>query len=185
MRLWSANATLKNRAELKSLMSKHYIIILKMKKLLIIAMMAIGFSSLGIAQDYNTGVGLRAGFTSGLTVKHFLGSKSAIEGIFGTRWHGVELTGLYEIHNRAFDTDRFTWFFGFGAHIGFWDGDHTYWGDHDTNYTVVGLDGILGLEYSFVEVPINLSLDWKPSFNVVGNTDFWADGGALSIRYIF
>jgi hypothetical protein len=50
---------------------------------------------------------------------------------------------------------------------------------------IIGIDGILGLEYNFVEVPINLSIDWKPSFNIVNNHDFWADGGALSIRYIF
>ena len=179
--------TLKNRADLKSLMSKNYIIFTTMKKLLLSALVTIGITLAGNAQDYNTGIGLRAGFTNGLTVKHFLGQKAAIEGIFGTRWHGVELTGLYEIHNRAFDTDRLNWFFGFGGHVGFWDGDYTYtyWGERNNDYMVIGVDGILGLEYNFVEVPINLSIDWKPSFNIVNNHDFWADGGALSIRYIF
>ena len=83
--------------------------------------------------------------------------------------------------------DRFKWFFGFGAHIGFWNGDYTYhyWGTTGETYTVVGIDGILGLEYSFKEVPISLSLDWKPAFNFVGYSGWWADGGALSIRYIF
>ncbi|MFA6400422.1 MAG: hypothetical protein WCX31_02185 [Salinivirgaceae bacterium] len=156
-----------------------------MKKLLLIAFMAIGITAASKAQYYNTGIGLRAGFTNGLTIKHFLGTKASIEGIIGSRWHGVEFTGLYEINNRAFDADRLNWFFGFGGHIGFWDGDRTYWGEPNTNYTVVGLDGILGLEYSFIEVPLSLSIDWKPSFNIVNNNDFWADGGALSIRYIF
>jgi hypothetical protein len=50
---------------------------------------------------------------------------------------------------------------------------------------VVGLDGILGLEYSFVGIPINISVDWKPAFNFAGHSGFWADGGAISIRYIF
>ena len=76
------------------------------------------------------------------------------------------------------------WYAGFGAHIGFWDGNNTRWGD-DRSYTVIGLDGILGLEYNFTEIPVNFSIDWKPSFNLVGYSGFWGDGGALSIRYIF
>ena len=158
-----------------------------MKRLIISCLIILGLVTISNAQDYNTGIGLRGGWESGLTVKHFIGSKSALEGILATRWRGFEITGLYEIHNVAFNAERLKWYFGFGAHIGFWDGDYTskYWGDPGTNYTVVGLDGILGLEYSFSEVPINISLDWKPAFNIVGYQGWWADGGALSIRYIF
>jgi hypothetical protein len=53
------------------------------------------------------------------------------------------------------------------------------------NYTVIGIDGILGIEYNFEEVPINIGVDWKPAFNLTGYSGFWGDGGALSIRYIF
>jgi len=139
------------------------------------------------AQDYNTGIGVRGGFTNGLTIKHFTGDQAAFEFLLGSRWRGFDITGLYEMHNRAFDTDGLKWYYGGGAHIGFWNGDNTYkdWGYQGSNYTVAGIDGILGLEYSFREVPINLSLDWKPAFNFVGYSGFWADGGALSIRYIF
>ena len=158
-----------------------------MKKIVITFLIVFSLVSLSYAQDYNTGVGLRGGFSSGLTVKHFIGSKSALEGILSSRWRGFQVTGLYEVHNQAFKVDRLKWYFGFGAHVGFWNGDYTnqYWGEPGTTYTVVGIDGILGLEYSFSEVPINLSLDWKPAFNFVGYSGVWADGGALSIRYIF
>lgn len=158
-----------------------------MKKVIIVFLITICSVSLSKAQDYKTGIGLRAGFSNGLTVKHFISQKSALEGILSSRWRGFELTGLYEVHNEAFNTERLKWFIGFGGHIGFWDGKYTYkyWGDRDRNYTVIGLDGILGLEYSFAEVPISLSVDWKPAFNIVGYSGFWADGGALSIRYIF
>jgi hypothetical protein len=139
------------------------------------------------AQDYNTGIGLRGGFTNGLTIKHFVSSKAAFEGIIASRWKGLELTLLYEVHGRAFNTERMKWYIGFGGHVGFWDGDNTnsYWGTAGQNYTVVGVDGILGLEYSFVEVPINIGIDWKPAFNFIGYSGFWIDGGAFSIRYIF
>ena len=139
------------------------------------------------AQDYNTGIGLRGGFANGITIKHFVTSKSAFEGIIASRWKGLELTGLYEIHNRAFDVDRLKWYFGFGGHVGFWHGDNTrkHWGEPGTAYTVIGVDGILGIEYSFSEIPLNIGVDWKPSFNFYGHYGFWADGGALSVRYIF
>jgi hypothetical protein len=158
-----------------------------MKKIVVTFLIVFSLVSISYAQDYNTGIGLRGGWESGLTIKHFVGAKSAFEGILATRWRGFEVTGLYEIHNQAFNVDRFKWYFGFGGHIGFWNGDYTYhyWGEAGTTYTVVGIDGILGLEYSFSEVPINLSLDWKPAFNFVGYSGWWADGGALSIRYIF
>jgi len=49
----------------------------------------------------------------------------------------------------------------------------------------VGIDFILGLENNFKEIPFNISIDWKPAYNLTGYSGFWADGGAISIRYIF
>lgn len=158
--------------------------LLYMKKFLLTTVLfcLISFS---FAQDYNTGIGLRGGFSNGLTVKHFVSNKAALEGILSTRWHGFEITGLYEIHNRAFNVDRLNWYFGAGAHVGFWDGNRTKWADEDRSYTVGGLDGILGIEYNIKAIPLNISLDWKPQLNFIGYSGFWADGGAISIRYIF
>ncbi|MDY0201471.1 MAG: hypothetical protein WC951_10685 [Bacteroidales bacterium] len=158
-----------------------------MKKFGFAILLIFGSYFISNAQDYNTGIGLRGGFSNGVTIKHFLTSNTAFEGIISSRWRGLEVTGLYEIHGRAFNAERLKWFVGFGGHVGFWNGNYTYkyWGDTGTSYTVVGLDGILGLEYSFTEVPINIGIDWKPAFNFYGHTGFWADGGAISIRYIF
>lgn len=156
-----------------------------MKKLLFALIIALFFGLKSNAQDYNTGIGLRGGFASGLTVKHFLSENKAIEGIFDSRWHGFSFTGLYEIHNQAFNTERLNWYYGVGGHIGFFDTRYKNWGDNSGNYTIIGIDGILGLEYNFEEIPINIGIDWKPAFNLVGYSGFWGDGGALSIRYIF
>jgi hypothetical protein len=156
-----------------------------MKKIVITCLIVFCLVSISYAQDYTTGIGLRGGFSNGLTIKHFTGERSAFEVILASRWRGVEITGLYEIHNQAFDTERLNWYFGFGGHVGFWNGDYARWGEPNTSYTVIGIDGILGLEYNFTEIPINIGIDWKPAFNISGYTGFWADGGALSIRYIF
>jgi len=155
-----------------------------MKKIIIASLFMVTVFSQSNAQEYTTGIGLRGGFFSGLTVKHFLDPQNAIEGIFSSRWSGFDLAGLYEIHHPAFNVLGLNWYFGGGPHIGFWDGDDVHWGSHN-HYTVVGVDGILGLEYNFVEAPINIGIDWRPVVNLLGHTSFWGDGGAISVRYIF
>lgn len=158
-----------------------------MKIFIVSLLLVFSMFSASYAQDYRTGIGLRGGFANGLTIKHFVSDKNAFEFLFASRWRGLEITGLYEFHNQAFQTNRLNWYYGIGAHVGFWNGDYTnkYWGEPGNNYTVVGLDGILGIEYNFIEAPFNISLDWKPAFNLVGYTGFWGDGGAISVRYIF
>ena len=137
------------------------------------------------AQSYDTGIGLRGGPYNGLTIKHFVGEQAAVEGILTTRWGGFNITGLYEMHQIAFDTPGLYWFYGFGGHIGFWDGDNNPWFNDNENYTVFGIDGIIGMEYVFEEIPFTIGIDWKPAVNLAGNSRFLADGGALTLRYIF
>ena len=144
-----------------------------MKKIFLITLVISFLSILNLsAQSYNTGIGLRGGLAQGVTIKHFLGKTNAIEGILAFRWDGPFITGLYEIHDDPFKVDGLQWFYGFGAHIGFWE------------ETKIGVDFILGLEYTFEEIPINVTLDWKPAINLVGG-GYWADGFALSVRYVF
>ncbi|HOB84498.1 MAG TPA: hypothetical protein PKX27_11610 [Bacteroidales bacterium] len=156
-----------------------------MKRLLIFLSLVLGLSGFAAAQDYNTGIGFRGGLINGLTVKHFLSKKGAVEGLLASRYKGLEITGLYEVHNPIPKADRLKWYYGAGAHLGFYNGDNTKWDDDEGNYTSLGLDLILGLEYSFSEVPINLGLDWKPEFNLLGYSKFIGDGVALSVRFIF
>ena len=156
-----------------------------MKKLIIIAVLLFAILTLSNAQDYNTGIGIRGGLYNGLTIKHFLSQKSAAEFLLDTKDRGFAITGLYEIHANAFDTPRLNWYYGIGGHVGFWNGDNVSWASDSDSYTVIGVDGILGIEYNFEEIPINISLDWKPAFNLIGYSGFWADGGGFSIRYIF
>lgn len=155
-----------------------------MRRILISFIVAFGMFSILNAQDYKTGIGLRAGFSSGLTIKHFKSRNVALEGLFTTRWQGFDFTGLYEVHNEAFDVKQLNWYYGGGAHLGFYNGRYTWWGREGVAYTVVGLDGILGLEYTFDELPVNIGIDWKPALNLVGYYGFWSEG-AFSIRFVF
>ena len=42
---------------------------------------------------------------------------------------------------------------------------------------------MIGLEYVFQEVPISISVDWKPEFNIIGHSGVWVGDGGLAIRY--
>jgi hypothetical protein len=150
-----------------------------MKKIILTLSLAICFVVVVNAQDYKTGIGLRGGYYNGITVKHFISEKAALEGLIYFRWSGTAVAGLYEIHNQAFKVERLNWYFGGGAHVGSFGS--SYGGGSGT---FVGIDGILGLEYNIKEIPINLSLDWKPAFDF-GYSHFFGDGAAFSIRYIF
>lgn len=156
-------------------------------------------SSGGGQAGYKTGIGLRGGWEGGLTVKHFMGDKKAIEGILsrGWGWGGYRITGLYEIHKSFPGADGLDWFYGAGAHIGSYNekyyGYKCYNGGYYDNkgnwhpggcrrYLTLGIDGILGLEYQFTEIPFTLGVDIKPYIDLVGWNDHFADG-AFSLRY--
>lgn len=151
-----------------------------MRKIALTFILVVGIIALTKAQEYKTGIGLRGGLSNGLTLKHFVNKKAAFEGILSTsaKWGGGEITGLYEIHNPAFDVEHLNWYYGFGAHLGSYNGG-------TISGTIIGIDGILGIEYSFSEAPIGIGLDWKPVINIIGNNEFWPEIAALSIRYIF
>ncbi|WP_201300966.1 hypothetical protein [Sunxiuqinia indica] len=56
-----------------------------MKKLLIGFSVTFFLFRIAAAQDYDTRIGLRGGFTNGFTIKNFFAHNTAIEGIVTTR----------------------------------------------------------------------------------------------------
>jgi len=155
-----------------------------MKRLFLIIVLVLFLSSLSHAQEYKTALGLRAGFPYGATLKHFLNKTNALEGILAWKWNGIVVTGFYENEHWTGQYPALNWFWGFGAHVGFWDqGNNPYLNDYTG--VAIGADAIIGLEYTFDEIPLNLSLDILPTFNIIGNTGWGGLNGGLSIRYVF
>jgi len=136
------------------------------------------------SQEYRQAVGLRGGLYKGITYKKFISDNTAVEGILHTRWQGWQLVGLLEHHNEISWMENLYWFYGYGAHIGFYDAKYTHW-DTEGTYTVIGVDGIIGIEYDIPGVPIAIGLDWKPYINLIGYSHIFSDGGAFSLRYTF
>lgn len=152
-----------------------------MKKVIILTTLILG-SFLVKGQDYKTAVGIRGGLSNGITVKHFISGTNSVEGILSTRWKGFNITGLYQFNN-SLPEAGLNWYYGFGGHVGFWDGRYNNWFTDNRTYTVIGVDGIIGIEYTFQPIPLNISLDYKPAFNLIGYSGFWGDEFAISVRY--
>lgn len=166
-----------------------------MKTLLLITLSVLLSVTQLLAQNYRTGIGLRGGYTYGLTVKHFVNSNSAVEGIISPRWEGVLITGLYEKHATAFQVQRLQYYGGIGAHVGLWNfdehhHDHHPWFHHDKHrhdhdhHNVIGVDLILGLEYAFKEIPFSVGVDWKPGLNLIGHQGIWLEDVAFNLRFL-
>ena len=135
------------------------------------------FSLSSTAQDgYKTALGVRLSSSvpaikNGVTFKHFFGN-NAVEAIlsFGD---GTALCGLYEIH-KPLGVSNLQWLIGAGAYVGL---------SSDTKK--IGAAGILGLDYKFAGLPLNLTLDWKPELNLVSTVGFEASGVGFSARFTF
>ncbi len=158
-----------------------------MKKFILSIVILISLSLSVNAQNYQTGIGIRGGLSNGITIKHFINSFNALEGIVAARWGGVLITGLFEFDNEFYNASGLTWYYGVGGHVGIWDVPRhaDWWVEGEVTSPVIGADGIIGIEYTFPGFPISISLDWKPALNLIGYTGAWADSGAFSIRYVF
>jgi hypothetical protein len=142
------------------------------------------------AQDYKTAVGLKfGGYENGPSIKYFTTDDVALEGVLGFRDHGIVITGLYEIHLPAFGAAGLKFYYGAGAHIGsegagvyqtIGGGNETY----ATAHILLGVDGVLGLEYKIPQAPIAISLDLNPRAELATGPFFDIAPG-LGLKYTF
>ncbi|HYG38618.1 MAG TPA: hypothetical protein VD908_08370 [Cytophagales bacterium] len=138
--------------------------------------------------DYKTGIGLRAGWPTALSVKQFIGGGSwALEGLVTGRHRGIGAALLLEKHKIAFSTERFIWFYGGGLHGAFYSGQY-YRGRHRDLYKKdgfsYGIDGILGLEYFISDIPFTIGIDIKPAVEI-NYGPYFDLGSAITVRYVF
>lgn len=155
-------------------------------KLLILVFLLMGSTTL-FAQDYKKAIGFRGGFPTAITGKYFVNKTDAIEGLLSGYRGGFEVTGLYEKHANAFDIPYLNWYYGAGGHIGAFDGDIArpgYYFDGRGRGFTIGLDAILGLEYTLTEIPFVIGVDMKPTFDFAPNPGLWF-GGGFSFRFYF
>jgi len=136
---------------------------------------------LTVAKNYDKAIGIRGGLLSGISYKQFISSDNALEFYVTGNKHTLYLAGEYEFYNNT-KYSSLDWYYGGGIYSSFYEHDSSEKSEINGGM-VIGVNGILGIEYNFKKIPLNISLDWNPSVNLVGGVGFLADRGAISIRY--
>lgn len=160
-----------------------------MKKLIVVCLLVAGIGSLNAvsAQDYKTALGVRLSSSSAMqsnsiSIKHFINSTTAIEGLF-TFGDPLALGALVEFH-KPLSASGLTYFYGGGGYIGFLKKVNTNTQKTSTEANF-GAQGIIGLDYKFDNIPLNLSLDWKPELNIVTDINFEPAAIGFTARFTF
>lgn len=160
-----------------------------MKKLLCVTLFACSllFANEINAQPYKTALGVRlssaaANINNSISVKHFITEKTAIEALFSFG-DPIALGALVEFH-KPLASEGLQYYYGAGGYISF---VKTYDPVNQKNETDpnFGAQGIIGLDYKFANIPLNISLDWKPELNLVSDINFEPAAIGFSARFTF
>ena len=153
-----------------------------MKKIIIAIVAVFAMSTAANAQLSGIGVRLGGGQGYGAELSTLWNFGNRVEIDLGWNsdegYTGFSLTGIYQWQGEI--GSGFGWFAGVGARLAYWN-----WEVTDDSDIALGLAGQAGLEYQFSAIPIQLSLDIRPCFWLLPDTEFhWGDI-ALGIRYTF
>ncbi|NNC95055.1 MAG: hypothetical protein HKN92_05790 [Chitinophagales bacterium] len=161
-------------------MSKH------LTKGMIIVVMIAMFQITAEAQQISM-IGARVGYPFGVTFRLPFNNKAnaIFEGIVGTRGNSISFTALFEGITNPAQRSEFEFFYGGGAHLGFYGTRSPYWDTEPDPFFGLGIDGIVGVGWNFTNVPVNLTFDYKPAVNFIGPGSFWYGDAAVSVRYVF
>ncbi len=130
-----------------------------------------------------TGLGLGGGTaTSGLSAKHFINSRNAVQGVVGA-WGGWEgtlgLSGdyLYEMPPLATEQGlTVAWNVGPGVGLGLIP---------QTDQVALAGNAVLGLELAVVPFPMDIVLEYRPTVQVVPDLTFDPIAFTGHIRFFF
>jgi hypothetical protein len=135
-------------------------------------------SSIAFGQDAGgeISIGARLGGASGVSFKkHSRTNKSAIEIIgswnFDSKYEGFLLAGTFQKLAPLTGGNRISALFGAGPAVVFGD------------KTVGGLAGIIGFDWR-VANPVNLQLDWMPTWYFIGGSNVASNNVAITARYV-
>lgn len=151
---------------------------MRMKKSILVVAFVSLFVSATFSQVDGKALGLRFGGISfqdaEISYQHPLGNSNRLEFGLGTSDWGLGLTGIYQwVWDLSALADGFNWYAGAGGVVGI-----------HSQKLGLGLAGQVGIEYNF-NIPLQLSLDYRPNFFLFSNYKNPYDGICLSVRYKF
>ncbi len=152
-----------------------------MQKLLLHLSLFFIFSS-SLFAAHNFGAGFILGDPSGITAKFFMAQSDAIDIGLGESADDLYIYADYLRHfHGVFPISELVFYLGVGAGFHDWEKDNK--NDHeDENRIDVRIP--VGLEYTFVKVPVGIFLELVPALRIIPDVDFEIRGG-LGARYYF
>ena len=175
-----------NRMEI-ALQDKTFRACQSFRKYMLIIIVGICFNGVVQAQLYDSVAGLRLGAPLSISYKKIINEDKAIEGYSGTRgkngYRFINISGAYQIIEPIdlWGIEELYYYYGAGASIYFWSFE-----EEGNNQAVTpGLQGYLGVEYTFPDRPINITLDWVPTVFLSGHLSGLRGGYlSLGVRYV-
>jgi len=164
-----------------------------MRNLYIIILLC--FCTSAFSQYYVKEIGMRGGYTSGITFRVNLDEDLSYEGQLGYRDNGGIFTLIRQQHREMGMNRLGNWDFiyGFGAHAGFYFTDsyrilfrEVYYG-REMFTPVIGFDGYIGFDYKLADVPVSFGINVQPfmeiSLKQLFGINLWDFG--VSVKYRF
>ena len=152
-----------------------------MKKVLFILVAVLG---LGFAANAQNWIGVRGAFGSSsgaeISYQHGFNANNRLELDLGwntrSTYNYYNLSAVYQWMGGI--AGNFGWFAGVGANAGLWSG-------YSEGTFGLGFLAQAGLEYNFQAVPFQVTLDFRPQWDVLGAASGFGYAVALGIRYRF
>jgi hypothetical protein len=129
-------------------------------------------------QNSGFGAGIMLGEPTGISLKNWISGTNAWDA--GIAW-GFGKNGAFHLHGDYLwheyglievDKGALPLYYGVGARVLFASDTH------------LGIRGVIGLDYQFEGVPLDVFLELAPIFDLVPGTKF-SFNGALGVRYFF
>lgn len=143
------------------------------------------------AQNFSDhAIGIRFGNNGGLgadiSYQRALSSSNRLEINLGIEndddFNGFKALGLYQWVWEL--EDRFNWYAGAGGGLGSVSPNERFRDEYGDNDFFLAMTGQVGIEYHF-DIPLQLSLDFRPEFYLGKFRDGYESDIALSARYTF
>lgn len=164
-----------------------------MRNLTIIILLCLSASA--FSQYYPREIGLRGGYTSGVTFRVNIEDTLSYEMQLSHRHQGVIFTMIRQNH-KEIGIDRlgnWEFLYGMGAHFGFYFTDSYRIFFQEIYYSqnlftpVIGVDGYIGVDYKLEHIPMSFGVSYQPHMEIslrqLFSFNFWDFG--VHVRYRF
>lgn len=169
-------------------MKKHLLLLFFLSLLLPPAIGQVKIQQAGFRLGYRSGIFYQVGSEQG-------SGEVAYNLMLGFRQNGIQVTGLKVFYETTLDGISPNLYFGwgYGGHIGFIYSDHVKFMGEDYYFhgerfcPLAGVDGWLTFEYRIEEIPMGVSLNFKPFVEITTPSFVRIMPGdvAISLSYIF